>query len=60
MTDSELTSKELQGVREDLGRSSRDTNEGLDAIRAEGEAGRREFNQCALFRKRTFIYEGAP
>ncbi len=52
MTDSELTIKVLQGIREDLARSNRDsnerldaTNERLDAMRAESEAARRESNQ---------------
>lgn len=52
MTDSELTIKVLQGIREDLARSNRDsnerldaTNERLDAMRAESEAARRESSQ---------------
>lgn len=52
MTDSELTIKVLQGIREDLARSNRDsnerldaTNERLDAMRADNEAARRESNQ---------------
>jgi len=45
MTDSDLTIKILQGIRDDLARSNRDTNERLDAMRAESEAGRRESNQ---------------
>ena len=35
MTDSELTIKVLQGIREDLARSNHDSNERLDAMRAE-------------------------
>ena len=35
MTDSELTIKVLQGIREDLARSNYDSNERLDAMRAE-------------------------
>lgn len=45
MTESELTIKVLQGIREDLARSNRDGNERLDAMRAESEAARRESNQ---------------
>ncbi|MDP3506170.1 MAG: hypothetical protein Q8S33_37875 [Myxococcales bacterium] len=56
MTNSDLTIKVLQGIREDLARTNHDTNqrldamrtdtnERLDAMRAESEAGRRESNQ---------------
>ena len=52
MTESDLTIKVLQGIREDLARTNRDTterldatNERLDAMRAESEAARRESNQ---------------
>lgn len=52
MIDSELAISVLQGIREDLARSNRDSNERLDgtserldAMRAEREAYRRESNQ---------------
>ncbi len=46
MTDSDLTIKILQGIRDDLARSNRDTNERLDVMRAENQATRAE-NEAA-------------
>lgn len=45
MTDSDLTIKVLQGIREDLARSNKDSNERLEAVRQEQEQSRRESNQ---------------
>ena len=42
MTETDLTIKILQGIREDLQRSNRDSNERFDAMRVEQEAARRE------------------
>ncbi len=45
MTKSDLTIKILQGIRDDLAQSRRETNERLEAMRAESEVARRESNQ---------------
>lgn len=46
MTESDLTIKVLQGIREDLARTNRDTNERLDATNERLDAMRAESEGC--------------
>lgn len=45
MTDNDLTIKILQGIRDDLQRSNRESNERLEALVSEQAAARSEANQ---------------